>query len=99
MSSNKRNGATISGTISLAIIFLTFILGIFFSLPSNVLNMRDGNTARVVSLKFFPQSWDFFTKSQQDPELIAYQKVEEEIFRIDRFPNSKQSNFYGFSRE
>lgn len=98
MSNRTRNGATISGTISFIVVISVFILGVFFSLPSNVLNVRDGNLARTIFTTYFPQSWDFFTKSQQDPEFVVYRQTEEKNIRVDRFPNSGHSNFYGFSR-
>ncbi|CAB0575624.1 SdpA family antimicrobial peptide system protein [Corynebacterium diphtheriae] len=75
------------------------LVGIFFTLPSNVLSIRDGGEARTFFASYLPQSWGFFVKPQQDGEYRVYSiDGSESASRIDSFPNSSPSNFFGLSR-
>lgn len=37
------------------------LVGIFFTLPSNVLSIRDGGEARTFFASYLPQSWGFLS--------------------------------------
>ncbi|WP_408907051.1 SdpA family antimicrobial peptide system protein [Streptomyces atratus] len=71
---------------------------IFFSLPSNVLSTRDGGDLRVLSARFLPQSWAFFTKPPSDPEFVPYVVSDEGVAYAARLPNSRSDNLYGLTR-
>lgn len=75
------------------------LVGIFFTLPSNVLSIRDGGAKRTFFASYVPQSWGFFVKPQRDGEYRVYSvDGSGNGSRVDSFPNSSPSNFFGFSR-
>ena len=83
-----------------ALIIASFVLaGIFFTMPSNVLSIRDGGAFRTFFSSSLPQAWGFFVKPQLDGEYRAYRISDSRQFsRVDSFPNSSASNYFGISR-
>ncbi|GGT66480.1 hypothetical protein GCM10010207_76860 [Streptomyces atratus] len=67
-------------------------------LQSNVLSTRDGGDLRVLSARFLPQSWAFFTKPPSDPEFVPYVVSDEGVTYAARLPNSRSDNLYGLTR-
>lgn len=97
MDSSVKRG--IIGSISLIIFSLMFLGGVFFSMPSNVLDKRDGSLVRSIFTEVLPESWGFFTKPPNEPELAAYSVTDGRVVSELRFPHSRQANLYGLMRE
>lgn len=89
----------VSFGLTFSILVSLILAGIFFTLPSNVLSIRDGGGARTFFTSYLPQSWGFFVKPQQDGEYRVY-RIEDSgsESRIDSFPNSSPTNYFGLSR-
>ncbi|WP_084767439.1 SdpA family antimicrobial peptide system protein [Corynebacterium resistens] len=85
--------------ITSILIALLILTGIFFTMPSNVLSIRDGGTYRTFFSSSLPQAWGFFVKPQLDGEYRAYIVDDSgQTSRADSFPNSSPSNHFGISR-
>ncbi len=80
---------------------MLFGLSLFFTMPSNVVSVRDGGPARTLFGTLMPQSWSFFTKAPDSPELTAYFVREGGAFveSASEFPNSRADNLFGFARD
>lgn len=92
--------ALVVGAVMLALVVTVLAVSVFFSLPSNVLSARDGGGLRVIMARTLPQSWAFFTKPPNDPEIAPYQvRVYETLQYASLLPNSRRSNFYGLTRK
>ncbi|MGV0111795.1 SdpA family antimicrobial peptide system protein [Arthrobacter sp. CP30] len=70
-------------------------------MPSNVLSVRDGGPVRTFFGTLMPQSWSFFTKPPDSPELTAYvvQSADQTLANASEFPNSRPENLFGFARD
>ncbi|MGV0332599.1 SdpA family antimicrobial peptide system protein [Corynebacterium kroppenstedtii] len=82
-----------SGLLSLTF----FALSIFFTLPSNVISLRDGSGLRTTVVDLAPQNWAFFTKSPRELEYIPY-SLENNRMELST-PQTKAENLFGFSRD
>ncbi|WP_328811770.1 SdpA family antimicrobial peptide system protein [Rhodococcus sp. NBC_00294] len=82
----------------LSMLVLTSILGagIFFSLPSNVVDQRNGSLQRTVATAILPESWAFFTKPLDSPEYTAFSP---EGAPLTSLPNSRPDNMWGLTRK
>lgn len=91
-----RNGAAV---LTLGVVVLVLVVSVFFSLPSNVLAARDGGALRTVTVRLLPQSWAFFTKPPNDPEVVPYRvHADGELEFVSLLPNSRSENYYGLTR-
>ena len=90
--------AALGGLVTLAVVLGVLATSIFFSLPSNVVSVRDGGSVRVFWAKALPQGWAFFTKPPSDSELVAYRVVEGELVYASLTPNSRPRNLFGLTR-
>lgn len=90
--------AALGGLVALAVVLGVLATSIFFSLPSNVVSVRDGGSVRVFWAKALPQGWAFFTKPPSDSELVAYRVVEGELVYASLTPNSRPRNLFGLTR-
>ncbi|MBZ4319756.1 SdpA family antimicrobial peptide system protein [Streptomyces huiliensis] len=90
--------ALASAAGGLVVVGILLAGSIFFSLPSNVLSTRDGGYLRSLSARLMPQSWAFFTKPPNDPELVPYVVSGDDVAYAAHLPNSRSDNLYGLTR-
>ncbi|CAB0488353.1 SdpA family antimicrobial peptide system protein [Corynebacterium diphtheriae] len=83
-------------TLSVFLALVFFVLSIFFTLPGNVLAVRDGAPFRTAIVDLTPQNWAFFTKSPRDAEYVPYSIDKGSV--VLKTPQTKASNLFGFSR-
>lgn len=96
----RRLTAVISGVATLVLLVFVLAVTIFFTLPSNVLSVRDGGPLRTTALAYMPEGWAFFTKPPSDSDLVPYeQRPDGEVSSLSRFPQSAHSNLLGLSRK
>lgn len=99
----KTKSRTISGSISgiVALVFLgsLFLTAVFFSLPSNVVDTRDGSAPRTFFPRFMPEVWGFFTKPPDSPEFAVYSVTDGSVKNELLFPHTRRENLYGLSRK
>lgn len=88
----------LGGLVALAVVVAVLAVSVFYSLPSNVLSVRDGGPVRVFSAKALPQGWAFFTKPPSDAELVAYRVVDGRLDFASLTPNSRADNLFGLTR-
>ena len=87
------------GLAALAIVVAVMVQSVFYSLPSNVVSVRDGGAARVFWSHALPQGWAFFTKPPSDPELVAYTYSDAGLVYATKTPNSSARNLFGLTRK
>lgn len=93
---SQKVGALITLTLSGLLALSFFVLSIFFTLPSNVLSIRDGSTFRTTIVDLAPQNWAFFTRSPREEEYIPYSLDDDEEKLTT--PQIRPENLFGFSR-
>lgn len=72
---------------------------IFFSLPSNVLSIRDGGRLRTLSVELAQQSWVFFTRPPSYNEYAPFDvSADGGLTSTLRFPQTNSGNLYGLRR-
>lgn len=99
-SASPWSGPVLGGLLTLVLMALTLAFSVFFSLPSNVLSVRDGGPMRVLWAHALPQGWAFFTKPPSDPELVAYRLEDDgELSYAALTPNSLPRNMFGLTRK
>ncbi|WP_407319279.1 SdpA family antimicrobial peptide system protein [Isoptericola halotolerans] len=84
---------------ALALVLLFLGTTIFFSLPSNVLAVREGEPVRRLAVALAPQSWGFFTKDPAEEELEPYLVTDEGLEHVLAFPQASPGNPFGISRK
>lgn len=90
---------SVPGIVSLAVLGALFFAAVFYSMPSNVLDLRDGSPQRTVFTQVLPEAWGFFTKPPNDPELGAFRVSETSVESALAFPHSRAENSYGLTRK
>lgn len=92
----------VAAGITGCLISCTILGSAFLSSDSTVLYPREvgaGDPIRRAILPLFPQNWPFFTKPASDPEYAVFSEAEDgSIHRSFDFPNSTESNLFGWSR-
>lgn len=88
-----------AGIISICILGTLFLLAVFYSMPSNVVDKRDGSAQRTSFTEILPESWGFFTKPPNDPELAAFSVNGSSVESALDFPHSQRRNGYGIMRD
>lgn len=96
--SREKAGPTIVGLVSLVVLSLLFLASVFYSLPSNVVDRRDGSTARTGVAQLLPNSWGFFTKPPNSSELAAFTVDDGKVNYALDFPHSRPQNLFGLTR-
>lgn len=88
-----------TGAAALAAALVLLAGSIFFSLPSNVLSVKDGGDTRRLSTQLFPQGWSFFTKPPSDSEVAVY-RIEHggSVAPVNQPPQAERRNLFGLSR-
>lgn len=66
----------ISGASTLLTLSSLLIVTAFYSLPGNVLSLREGQAPRELSVLLAPQGWGFFTRDPTENEIIAYSVIQ-----------------------
>lgn len=94
---SERTTAVVA-VVALAVVVVLLVGSIFFSLPSNVLSIRDGSTARRVAIGMLPQGWAFFTKPPSDSEAVVFALRDDRVVNINRPPQARVENWWGLSR-
>ncbi|WP_371833874.1 SdpA family antimicrobial peptide system protein [Rhodococcoides yunnanense] len=96
----RRFTSVISGLTALGLLMALLLATIFFTLPSNVLSVRDGGPLRSAALAYMPEGWSFFTKPPSDHDLVPYaQRPGGDVKSLSRFPQSAPGNLMGISRK
>jgi antimicrobial peptide system SdpA family protein len=88
----------VTAVVALAVVVVLLGGSIFFSLPSNVLSIRDGSAARRAAIGTLPQGWAFFTKPPSDSEAVVFALRDDRVVNINRPPQAKVENWWGLSR-
>jgi len=95
-------GSRLSGIvalISLCSFGAVLAFSIFVSMPSNVLQLRDGSELKLIFASFLPQGWEFFTKPPNAAEFHVYTMDEEGVIASAMlFPNARAENMFGIGR-
>lgn len=90
--------AVVSAVVTGGLLLATLGMGIFFSLPSNVVSTRDGGALRSFVARFLPENWAFFTKPPNDPEIVPYVLGRDGWEYASHLPNSRAENWFGLRR-
>lgn len=78
---------------------MLFLAAVFYSMPSNVLDLRDRSGQRTLFTQALPEAWGFFTKPPNSPEIAAYRVTETSIESALSFPHSRMENAFGLFRK
>lgn len=94
----SERATVVTAAVALVVVVFLLVGSIFFSLPSNVLSLRDGSTPRRVAIGVLPQGWAFFTKPPSDSEAVVFALRDDRVININRPPQAKAANWWGLSR-
>lgn len=97
--SQRTPSNSVAGIISFTVLATLFLSAVFYSMPSNVLDLRDGSPQRTLFTQTFPEAWGFFTKPPNSPEIGAFRVSETSIESALSFPHSRMENAFGLYRK
>lgn len=86
------------GLSALLVMGFALAASVFYSLPSNVVSSRDGSFQRTLSVKLAQQSWIFFTKPPESPEMAPYRISKGRVQNLSKFPQTRPANWFGLRR-
>lgn len=93
------SSSSVAGIVSFTVLAALFLAAVFYSMPSNVVDLRDRSPQRTLFTQAFPEAWGFFTKPPNSPEIGAFRVSEASIESALSFPHSRMENAFGLSRK